>query len=150
MGMPEYRLIIEQICRQAAVTDVEAALTREAFTINGIPVWFQYIEPADLCRLVVDLGAPDNGIPEIALRAMLECNCSSTSVALPFVGINPADGHAILMLHLSIPALQTDFDLFNDLQKELAGIVSVWHKLFEISHPMDTERKISFPDLNHA
>lgn len=150
MGMPEYRQVIEQICRQAAVISIDAASTHEAMTINGIPVWFQYIEPADLCRVVVDLGAPDNGIPESALRTMLECNCSSTSVVLPFIGINPTDGHAILMLHMPIPMLQKDFGLFDELQKELVNIVNVWRKLFEISHSMDSERKISFPNLNHA
>jgi hypothetical protein len=128
MGMPEYRQVIEAFCRKAAIGNVADILNHGAITIHGVPVWLQYFEPSDLCRVVVDLGAPEAGNPAAIWRMMLESNCTSNSRYLPFLGMNPLDGHAILILHLSVSTLQQETDLPKLLEEQLSPVVKSWAK----------------------
>ncbi|MBK4738114.1 type III secretion system chaperone family protein [Noviherbaspirillum pedocola] len=129
MGMPEYRQAIENFCEKAGITDVESVLHQGAITMRGIPVWLQYLEVADLCRVVVDLNAPDSGIPAEVCRMMLQSNCVNTSPYLPFLAINPIDGHAILILHLSVSALLHETDLSKLLDEQLAPVMESWREV---------------------
>jgi hypothetical protein len=130
MGMPEYRQVIEAYCEKAGIADVDAVLLHGAIKVRGLPVWLQYFEPADLCRVVLDLGAPDAGIPPQVWRAMLESNCSNRSNSLPFLAINPLDGHAILILHLAISRILQEDDFPEWLDEHLAPAIEAWQRAF--------------------
>ena len=132
MGMPEYRQVIETFCRNAAIENITDVLHHGAITVQGIPVWLQYFEPADLCRILMDLGAPDQGIPSDVWRMMLESNCTNGSVSLPFLGINPINGHAILILHLSVSMLLQEADFPKLLDEQLIPVARVWRELFNV------------------
>jgi hypothetical protein len=126
MGMPEYREVIEGFCARAGIADVNLVLHQGAIKVRGVPVWLQYFEPADLCRVVVDLGAPEGGIPAEVCRMMLKSNCVNPSPYLPFLCINPLDGHAILILHLSVSGLLRNTDLSILLDEQIAPVMKSW------------------------
>ena len=131
MGIREFRHILEGACAMAPGWNVEKIMVGNPVYSNAVPVWIQYFEPADLCRVVVDLGELDGEIPAAVWRTMLESNCTSTSSFLPFLGISPADGHAVLVMHLSIEtfrrhSLETGFSQF--LDEKLEPVVTSWRK----------------------
>lgn len=129
MGMQDYRDILESACATEPAWNAEKIFLGNPVYSNDVPVWIQYFEPADLCRIVVDLGALDGEYLATVWRMMLESNCTNTSPLLPFLSVNPADGHAILVMHLSIDAFrkhadESDFPSF--LDKSLAPVVASW------------------------
>lgn len=131
MGMQEYREILESACATEPTWSAEKIFLGNPVYSNDVPVWIQYFEPADLCRIVVDLGALDGEYLATVWRMMLESNCTNTSSLLPFLSINPADGHAILVMHLSIDAFRKHADesgFSSFLDKSLEPVVTSWRK----------------------
>lgn len=131
MGMQEYRHILESVCASTQGWNAAEILQGYPLTSNDVPVWIQYFEPADLCRIVIDLGALDGDFRATVWRIMLESNCTNTSTLLPVLSINPANGHAILVMHLSMAAFQkhsecAGFSSF--LSESLAPVVESWRK----------------------
>ena len=129
MGMQEYRDILESACAIEPAWSAEKIFLGNPVYSNDVPVWIQYFEPADLCRIVVDLGALEGEYLATVWRMMLESNCTNTSTLLPFLSINPTDGHAILVMHLSLDAFrkhveECGFPSF--LDKSLASVVASW------------------------
>lgn len=146
MGMPEYRGIIEAYCDRTGIADVEAVLQQGAITVHGAPVWLRYVEPADLCRIVVDLGAADEGMPPQVWRAMLEFNYTNRSDFLPTLSMNPADGHAVLVLHAALSRLSREQDLPKWLDEHLAPAIDAWHRVFEMARHGRTAGQYRFGD----
>jgi hypothetical protein len=132
MGMPEFRQIIERYCRQAAIENSEAVIRGSPVAVHGCTVWLQYVNSADLCRVIVDLGVPDGGIPPDIWRMMLESNCTNNSRFLPFLALNPSDGHAILVLQMSLDMLRDESDFPKLLDEHLTPVVQTWRKTVEI------------------
>jgi hypothetical protein len=131
MGMQEYRNILQSACTTEPAWSAEKILLGNPVYLNDVPVWIQYFEPADLCRIVVDLGAMEGQYLPPVWRMMLESNCTNTSPLLSFLSINPADGHAILVLHLSIDAFRkhaSESSFFSFLDKSLEPVVTSWRK----------------------
>ena len=131
MGMQDYRQILEGICETNDSWNAEKILLGDPVHSNDLPVWIQYVEPADLCRVVIDLGALEGEYVAPVWRMLLESNCTNRSPLLPFLGLNPANGHAILLLHLSIDAFRKQahepgFPRF--LDESLAPLLASWHK----------------------
>ena len=142
MGMQDYRQILESICETNRSWDTEKILLGSPVYSNDLPVWIQYVEPADLCRIVIDLGALEGEYVAPVWRMMLESNCTNRSSLLPFLGLNPANGHAILIMHLSIDAFrkhayEPGFARF--LDESLAPLLSSWRKGIN-----------AMSDINHA
>jgi hypothetical protein len=131
MGMQEYRDILKTACAAEPAWSAEKILVGNPVHSNDVPVWMQYFEPADLCRIVVDLGALDGECLPAVWRMMLESNCTNTSPLLSFLSINPADGHAILVMHLSMDAFRkhaSESSFSNFLDKNLEPVVTSWRK----------------------
>jgi hypothetical protein len=141
MGMQEYRHILESICETNPCWNAEKILLGAPVYSNDAPVWIQYVEPADLCRIVLDLGALEGDYLAPVWRMMLESNCTNRSSLLPFLGMNPANNHAILIMHLSIDAFRKHacspgFARF--LDESLAPLLTSWrrgiHAISNFSH----------------
>ena len=132
MGMHDYRRLIENFCKKAAIENVADVLHHGAITLQDLPVWLQYLKTTDLCRIVVDLGAPEKGIPSDIWQMMLESNCTNASASLPFLGINPVNRHAILILHLSVSMLLQEADFPKYLEENLMPVARVWRELFDV------------------
>lgn len=129
MGMQDYRQILESICETNQAWNAEIILLGNPVYSNDVPVWIQYFEPADLCRIVLDLGVVEGKYMASVWRIMLESNCTNRSSLLPFLGMNPENGHAILVMHLSMDAFrrhacETGFARF--LDESLAPLLTSW------------------------
>lgn len=139
--MQDYRDILKSACATEPGWSAENIFLGNPVYSNEVPVWIQYFEPANLCRIVVDLGAMEGENLPPVWRMMLESNCTNTSPLLSFLSINPANGHAILVMHLSIDAFrklagESNFSSF--LDKSLGPVVTSWRKgtdaIFSFSH----------------
>lgn len=129
--MQEYRHILESVCASAPGWNAAEILQGYPVSSNDVPVWIQYFEPADLCRIVVDLGTLDGDFRATVWQMMLESNCTNTSSFLPVLSLNPANGHAILVMHLSVAAFQKHAEcagFSNFLSESLAPVVETWRK----------------------
>jgi hypothetical protein len=129
MGIQDYRQILESICETNQAWNAEIILLGNPVYSNDVPVWIQYFEPADLCRIVLDLGALEGKYMASVWRMMLESNCANRSSLLPFLGMNPENGHAILVMHLSMDAFrkhacEPGFARF--LEEILAPLLTSW------------------------
>lgn len=131
MGMQEYRHILQQVCASTHGWNAAEILEGRPLRSNDVPVWLQYFEPADLCRIVVDLGALDGDFRATVWQMMLESNCTNTSSFLPVLSLSPANGHAILVMHLSMTAFQkhSEYAGFSSfLSESLAPVMESWRK----------------------
>lgn len=131
MGIQDYRLLLETACMASPDRNAESIFRGNPVTSNGARVWFQYFEPADLCRIVIDLGPIEEKARANVWRMMLESNCKNTSDFLPFMALNPGDGNAILVMHLTMEkfafhARKPDF--FRYLDGMLAPLLESWRK----------------------
>jgi hypothetical protein len=129
MGLQNYRHILEIACATSPVWNADSIFHGSPIVSNNVRVWFQYFEPADLCRIVIDLGTVKEKARASIWRMMLESNCRNTSEFLPLMALNPENGNAILVMHLSMERLERyarkpDFFLFID--GLLTPIVKSW------------------------
>ncbi len=131
MGMSEFRPIVVAFCKQAGIANSESIISGNAFSMHGCLTWLQYLEHADLCRITLELGQPEGGIPSSLLRMMLEFNCANDSRYLPSLGINQKTGHALLMLHPPIILLRKETSLFTLLDMQLKPVIDAWLECFE-------------------
>lgn len=131
MGMSEFRQITERFCKQAGISNSLPIIKGNAFSIHGCMAWLQYLPDADACRVILDLGQPEQGFPPDLLRMMLEFNCANDSRYLPTLGINHKNGHALLMLHPPISILRKDLSLFTLVAVQLEPVINAWQKCFE-------------------
>ena len=131
MGMSEFRPLVEAFCKQAGIANSQSIISGNAFSIHGCLAWLQYLEPAGLCRIILELGQPEGGIPSSLLRMMLEFNCANDSKYLPSLGINPKNGNALLMLHPAIAVLRKEANLFELLEVQLKPVVDAWLRCFD-------------------
>jgi hypothetical protein len=131
MGIYEFRQLVSGFCKDASLQDSSAIASGKAFLIHQCLVWLQYIDVSNLCRVVIDLGMPADGIPANMARTMLESNCASHSRYLPFLGINETDGHALLMLHIPLSMLRNEVKLFFLLDQQLLPLIKAWQNCFE-------------------
>jgi hypothetical protein len=144
MGMQDYRKILESICARTPGWCVDEILRGNPVRTTNVPVWIRYFEPADLCRIVVDLGTLDQTFPSTLWRMMLESNCTNTSPFMPFLGINPADGHAILVMHLSMAEFRRQAQCagFSDfLDGNLNAVTASWRDAAETVSNLGHENK---------
>jgi len=130
MGKADYRLLIEDFCKQASIQDIASILQGGAFQLYGNAAWLRYVEISDLCQITVDLGACTMEIPTSILVMMLESNCGGSSAYLPFLGLDRDKGHAMLMLHLPLSMLQREENLLRLLEQQLAPVMDAWRELF--------------------
>lgn len=131
MGMSEFRPIVVAFCKQAGIANSQSIISGNAFSIHGCLAWLQYLEHTDSCRVILELGQPEGGIPSSLLRMMLEFNCANDSRYLPTLGINPKNGNTLLMLHPPIAVLRTGTSLFELLDVQLKPVVDVWVRCFD-------------------
>lgn len=131
MGIYEFRRLVGGFCKEASLQESSEIASGKAFLIHQCLVWFQYIEVANLCRIVIDLGKPEEGIPSNMAYIMLESNCASHSKYLPFLGISDKDGHALLMLHISLEMLRNEVKLYYLLDQQLFPLIKAWRGCFE-------------------
>lgn len=131
MGMSQFRLLVESFCKQAGLANSESIIGGNAFSIHACLAWLQYLEHADLCRITLELGQPESGIPSSLLRMMLEFNCANESRYLPSLGINPINGNALLMLHTPVANLDKSSSLFELIDVQLKPVVDAWSRCFD-------------------
>lgn len=131
MGLQDYRLILETACASSPNWNADSIFLGNPVISNGVRVWFQYFEPADLCRIVIDLGPIESKARVNIWEMMLESNCKSTSDFLPFMALHPRSGNAILVMHLSMEK----FDFYarkpnfsRHLDEMLTPLVESWRK----------------------
>jgi hypothetical protein len=131
MGMQDYRLILETACASSSTWNADSIFYGSPVVSNGLRVWFQYFAPADLCRIVIDLGPIEDKARAPVWQMMLESNCKSTSEFLPFMALHPSNGNAILVMHLSMEKFDSHArkpDFFRHLDEMLAPLVESWRK----------------------
>lgn len=150
MGIYEFRRLVSSFCKEASLKDSSAVASGKAFLIHQCLVWLQYIEVSDLCRVVIDLGMPANGIPLNVARMMLESNCASHSKYLPFLGINESDGHALLMLHLPLSMLRNEVNLSLLLNQQLFPLIKAWQSCFETVEESSPAVEVALPNCGFA
>lgn len=150
MGIYEFRRIVSGFCKEAALQDSSAIASGKAFLIHQCLVWLQYIEVADLCRIVIDLGKPANGISSNVAQMMLESNCGSHSRYLPFLGINGKDGHALLMLHLPLSMLSHEIKLYFLLDQQLFPLIKAWQSCFASAGELVSDANEVLPNCGFA
>jgi hypothetical protein len=131
MEMSEFRPIVVAFCKQAGIANSQSIISGNAFSIHGCLAWLQYLEHTDSCRVILELGQPEGGIPSSLLRMMLEFNCANDSRYLPTLGINPKNGNTLLMLHPPIAVLHTGTSLFDLLDVQLKPVVDAWVRCFD-------------------
>lgn len=129
MGLQDYRRILETACASSPDWDADSIFFGKPIISNNVRVWFQFFEPADLCRIVIDLGAIEEKARGNLWRLMLESNCGNKSNLLPFMALHPGNGNAILVIHLSMEkfecyARKPDFSRY--LDEMLAPLVESW------------------------
>ena len=149
MGTSEFGQLVEAFCKQAGIANKQSIISGNAFSIHGRLAWLQYLEHADLCRVILDLGQPKGGIPPSLLRMMLEFNCASDSRYLPSIGIHPENGNALLMLHPPMAVLRKETSLFELLQHQLKPVIDAWRTCFGALDNNDAESPALF-DLGFA
>ncbi|MFS0753126.1 hypothetical protein ABC383_00310 [Noviherbaspirillum sp. 1P10PC] len=131
MAASEFQQIVKSFCKDACLQDHESILAGKPFIIHQCPTWLWFIEIADLCRIVIDLGMPADGISPRLGKMMLESNCSSKSKYLPFFGISEKNGHVLLMLHISLSILREEISLYFILDQQLLPVIAAWRKRLE-------------------
>lgn len=149
MGTSEFRQLVVAFCKQVGIANTQSIISGNAFSIHGCLAWLQYLEHADLCRVILDLGQPKGGIPSSLLRMMLESNCANDSRYLPSLGINSKNGNALLMLHLPMAVLRKENSLFKLLQQQLKPVIDAWRTCFDALDNSDAESPV-LPDLGFA
>jgi hypothetical protein len=131
MGLQDYRLILEAACIASPDRSADSIFRGNLFISNGARVWFQYFEPADLCRIVIDLGPIEEKARANVRRMMLEFNCTNSSDFLPYMALNPETGNAILVMHLSMEKFEFHArkpNFFSYLDEVLAPLLESWCK----------------------
>lgn len=131
MGMSEFRQVVESFCKQAGISSSQSIIKGNAFSVHGCVAWLQYLPGPDLCRVILDMGQPEQGYPPALLRMMLEFNCANDSRYLPTLSVNRKNGHALMMLHPAISILRKDTSLYTLLQIQLEPVIGAWRKCFE-------------------
>ena len=129
MGMQDYRLILETACTSSSTWNADSIFYGNPVVLNGLHVWFQYFEPADLCRIVIDLGPIEDKARGPVWRMMLESNCRNNSEFLPLLALHPENGNAILVMHLSLEKFEFHArrpDFFRHLEGMLVPLVESW------------------------
>lgn len=131
MGLQDYRLILETACISSPDWSADSIFRGNPIISNGARIWFQYFEPADLCRIVIDLGPIEEKARANVWRMMLESNCKNSSDFLPFMALNPGNGNAILVMHLSMEKFESHArkpDFFRYLDEMLVPLMESWRK----------------------
>ncbi len=131
MGMSEFRQITEGFCKQAGMGNSLSIIKGNAFSIHGRLAWLQYLPDSDSCRVILDLGQPEQGFPPTLLRMMLEFNCGNESRYLPTLGLNQKSGNALLMLHPPLSIFRKETSLFALLDVQLKPVIDAWLACFE-------------------
>lgn len=131
MGMQDYRLILKTACASSSTWNADSIFYGNPVVLNGLRVWFQYFEPADLCRIVIDLGPIEDKARGPMWRMMLESNCKNSSEFLPVLALHPENGNAILVMHLSMEKFEFHARrpaFFRYIEEMLAPLVESWRK----------------------
>lgn len=149
MGTSEFGQLVGAFCKQASIANKQSIISGNAFSIHGRLAWLQYLEHADQCRLILDLGQPKGGIPSSLLRMMLEFNCGSDSRYFPSIGIHPKNGNALLMLHPPMAVLRRESSLFELLHNQLKPVSEAWRTCLDALNENDSESPVLL-DLGFA
>lgn len=129
MSRADYKEIIDEFCDLADIEDVAGVFDSGLLKVGGTPVRVEYLEFLELCRISVDLGVPASGYPPGLYRLMLESNFTHVGESLSALAIEPASGHAVLVVHVPLVRLMSDLPLGYLLGEQLQPIVDAWRLL---------------------
>lgn len=142
MSLGDYRKTIEELCVQAGIANVSVVLHHGALKFQGHAIRLEYCEDGDLCRLMIDLGAPTG--PDLAslYLLLLEANVGEHTAFIPVHGIHPSNGHVVLILHVPLRRLQTDVNLFQLLTSSLDEVFEAWSDVLKEGAGKRTEPSV--------
>lgn len=78
-----------------------------------------FFRRAAIESIAIELGMSGSAIPVDFRCIMPEANCIKTSICIPFLGINPANGHRVFVLYFWAYKLQREDDFLNILNNQL-------------------------------
>jgi hypothetical protein len=119
MEILQYRRLVKSFGRKGAIENIADVLHYRSMTVWTTHVWRQYLEPADLCHMVIGFDAPDCVNPANIGRITLESNCNNRSAFLPVTGINPFHGYPLFILHLPVSRHQREAKFSIQLDEQL-------------------------------
>jgi hypothetical protein len=135
MSLQSFQFFFAEACSQLGV-DVSTIQEGDPIAVGETLVYVDYAEPADLCRLVVDLGPlPAERRAEL-LQVMLEVNCVDAADILPVFSLHPVTSRAVLSLFVPLAGLDSQrHRLALLLGERVPELVEGWAQLLEQGPP---------------
>lgn len=101
MEFESFQALVRDFCRVAALLDPEALLNRRWMEIDGQALAFAYdADDNAQLRIYVDLGVFEPSLK--VLHKLLEQNYTDGSIGRWAFGIDPSDGHVMLIAQLAL------------------------------------------------
>jgi len=140
MSQSSFQYSFARACDQLGV-DAAAIGEDGALAVGDTQVFVDHAEPADLCRIVIDLGlVPAERAAELS-RVMLEANCVDATDILLVFSLHPANGHAVLTMFVPVAGLDSQrHDLAVLLSERVPELIDAWAEIVEhgVTAPPDT------------
>ena len=126
MSSQSFQYCLAQACSGLGV-DIDSLGERGAFNVGGTQVHIDYAEPADMCRLVVDLGPVPQDRAEHVFQMMLEANCVDAADIHPVFSLHPSTARAALTLFVPMAGLDEQrHDLGVLLSERVPDLIDGW------------------------
>lgn len=129
MSLQSFQFFFAEACSQLGL-DVSTLHEGDPIAVGETLVYVDYVEPADMCRVVVDLGPlPDERRAEL-LQVMLEANCLDAADILPVFSLHPVTSRAVLTLFVPVAGLDSHrHELALLLSERVPELIEGWTEL---------------------
>lgn len=135
MSQESFQFYLAEACSQLGV-DVADIGEHGALAVGDVQVNVDYAEPADMCRIVVDLGPMPRERAADLFRLMLEANCLDAPDILPVFSLHPAAARAILTLFVPVAGLDSRRnDLAVLLSERVPDLIDGWADMAQNGPP---------------
>ena len=126
MSQQSFQFYLAEACSQLGV-DVADIGEQGALAVGDTPVNVDYAEPADICRIAVDLGAVPRDRAADIFQMMLQANCVDAADILPVFSLHPSTAHAVLTLLVPVAGLDAQrHDLGVLLSERVPDLIEGW------------------------